>query len=95
MSGQAEMTIKLRVHFSGPDAEERVETVKRSGMMVAKQWLTFALLVSDKRKPQILMEGGDWVTEQHEIEILDDIDGETSGEATADQADSGPTPEVE
>ena len=84
MAGQAEMTITLRVHFSGDNAEERVDAVREAGKMAAKHWLTTALLVSDKRKPQVIMQGGDWITEQKDIELADDIvEGGPSGENEA------------
>jgi TPP-dependent trihydroxycyclohexane-1,2-dione (THcHDO) dehydratase len=62
-------TIELRGDFD----EEKIEIIKEAAKIAAKHLYTTAALISDKRKPQIVLHGGDFFTKAEEIMLADDI----------------------
>lgn len=65
-------TIELRVSFKD-DKEGKHEIIREAAKVAAKHLYTTALLISDDRKPQIMLQGGDFFTATEEILLADEI----------------------
>lgn len=61
--------IELRVDHDMP-TEEKDKVVQDAVMMAAKQLLATAMLVQDKRKPQIAVQAGDMFAKNEDVELL-------------------------
>ena len=64
-------TIELRVSFKD---KEKEQIMRDAAKVAAKHLYTTALLISDDRKPQIMLQGGDFFTATEEICLADDIE---------------------
>lgn len=62
-------TIEVR----GDWDEEKIALMKEAAKVAAKHIYTTALLISDKRKPQVALHGQDFFTKEEEILLADDI----------------------
>lgn len=66
------LTIKIELRCDDSDPE-KVKLITEAGRMAAKHFYTTALLLADKRKPQIAMQVGDLFETDKEINLADDI----------------------
>lgn len=64
-------TIELRVSFK---EQEKEDIMREAAKVAAKHLYATALLISDERKPQIMLQGGDFFTAAEEIMLADDIE---------------------
>ena len=80
-------TIELRADFL---EEDKFKTIEAAAKVAAKHLFTTALLLQDKRKPEIALYGGDFFSSTEEIQLADDIPEEETAdaEATADDGDA-------
>lgn len=63
-------TIELRADFDTPEKDKIIEDAMK---MAAKHVFTTALLIKDKRDPQVVLSGGDFFTPTEEIMLADDL----------------------
>ncbi len=63
-------TIELRVDYSD---EEKNDVIKEAIKVAAKHVYTTALLISEKRKPQVAVHSSDFFAGTEEIELADDL----------------------
>jgi hypothetical protein len=69
-----EVNITLRVDYSD---KQKDEIMVQAAKMAARHLLAQAALISEKRKPQIAVTCGDMFCAPEEIEILDDLIGDS------------------
>lgn len=80
-------TIELRADYLDDDKFRVLEMAMKAA---AKHVYTTALLLQDKRKPEVALYGSDFFASRQEIELADDIIQEDEDDAATDQ-DAGPT----
>lgn len=80
--------IELRVDFLDKDKFKHLEAAAKTA---AKHLYTQALLLQDKRAPQIALEGSDFFSSTEEISLADDIpqDEEEEAEDAPTDQDTG------
>lgn len=81
-------TIKIELRYD-PETDEKGDIVVRAAKMAAKHLWTQALLLGDKRKPQIALYGSDFFTGDEEISLADDITQEAE-ETNSDGGSQNP-----
>lgn len=67
--------LELRVDF---DDKSKEEVIKDAAKVAAKHLYTTALLIKDKRQPQIMLQAGDFLHPAEEIMLADDIPEENA-----------------
>lgn len=70
-------SIELRVDFDD-DVDNKKEVMNKAVRMAAKHLLGSALIISDKRKPEIVAQYDDFWVGTEKIELEDDIDAPLS-----------------
>lgn len=65
-------TLTIQLRFDDSD-KEKVQLLEGAAKVAAKHLFTTAILLMDKRKPQIALTGEDFFASQEEIELADDI----------------------
>lgn len=65
-------TIELRVDH---DTTEKDEIIRKAAMKAAKALYTTAMMITDKRKPQISLESSDFIAGTEEINLMEEDDG--------------------
>ena len=82
-------TIELRVNHDDPSADKD-ELIRVAVCQAAQQLLTSAMLIQDRRKPQIAVQMGDDFAANEEIDIM-----MANAQAAVDEASAPPEPEPE
>jgi hypothetical protein len=80
-------TIELRADYLDDDKFRVLETAMKQA---AKHVYTTALLLQDKRKPEIALYGSDFFASRQEIELADDINEEEEANDAPTDQDAGP-----
>lgn len=67
-------TIELRVDFQ---EDEKYDIMLQSAREMARQMLTVAMMIKDKREPQIMLQAGDMFEKNADLEIItpSDLEG--------------------
>lgn len=76
MPGYKKFRIEIAVDY---DSDDKLEILRESVRQSAKQILTAAVLISDKRKPQIVVESDDMFEGTKQISLIDDNPNEVWG----------------
>jgi hypothetical protein len=71
-----QLTIVIRFDFDDPDGA-KLKIMQDTARMQAKALLTTALLLADKRKPQIMLQGGNLFEGEEIISLADDVAAES------------------
>lgn len=76
------ITIELRVDFdeSTPEGKLKLEIIMKAAKQGAKHLWTKALLIKDKRNPQIALLSGDMFTATEEINMEEDLPEEETAD---------------
>ena len=66
-------TFKIELRVDDAD-KEKVKLIEQAAKVAAKHLLTTALLLADKRKPQIVLHSDDLFATEEEISLADDLE---------------------
>lgn len=86
MPGYKKFRIELAVDY---DDDDKLEILRNTVKIAAKQMLTTAMLISDKRKPQIAVESDDMFEGTETISLIDDNPDEVWGGTSEGNEDDG------
>jgi hypothetical protein len=86
MPGYKKFRIEIAVDY---DSDEKLEILRETVRQCAKQILTAAVLISDKRKPQIAVESDDMFEGTETISLIDDNPDEAWGGTSEGNEDDG------
>ncbi len=67
------ITIELRVDFELEGRDSKEVAIVEAARQAAKHLYSTALLLQDKRKPQIVLMAGDMIEGDKEIELAEDV----------------------
>jgi hypothetical protein len=76
-------TIELRIDFDD-DVENKKDVMNKAVRMAAKHLLGSAIIISDKRKPEISAQYDDFWVGTSEIELEDDFDAPSKADPAED-----------
>jgi hypothetical protein len=64
--------IELRVDFDTANKKIKEPIMLKKAQQVAKELITFAMLIKDKRDPTIALSDGDFFSETKEVQLFDE-----------------------
>lgn len=68
------ITIELRVDFDTQNVKEKNPIILKIAQQIARELLTKATMISDRRAPQIMLTDGDFFTETKDVAVFGDGD---------------------
>lgn len=71
------ITIELRVDFDTANAKQKNPVMLKIAQQIARELLTKATMIQDRRAPQIMLTDGDFFSETKDVAIFGD--GEQQG----------------
>jgi hypothetical protein len=73
-SGPLSITIELRIDFDTAQKPVKEPIIIDKAKQLAKELITTAMLIQDRRPPTIRMQAGDTWFAEEEIKLVDDAD---------------------
>lgn len=70
------ITIELRVDFDTANAKEKNPMMLKMAQRSARELLTRAMMIQDRRAPQIMVSDGDFFSETKDVAVFGDDDPE-------------------
>jgi len=68
------ITIELRVDFDTANQKEKNPVMLKIAQRCARELLTKAMMIQDRRAPQIMVSDGDFFSETKDVEVFGDDD---------------------